>query len=84
MLVAHGHGGGGLTWIDRSILVLDDSEHPEAGDHDDADQLQPDAQPLHGGVAQEQAALVLLQTPGDLLLEPATTKRVGDAVKRWF
>ena len=64
----------GLTWIDRVEVVLDDGDHPDARHHSYTDQLQADVQPLHGGVAKEQAALVLLQTPGDLLLKPGTTK----------
>lgn len=66
--------GSGLTRIDRLELMLDDCESPEAGYHGDADQLQADVQPLHGGFAEEPAALVLLQTPGVLLHKPAAKK----------
>lgn len=54
--------------------MLHDGDHPEARHHSNANQLQADVQPLHGGVAKEQAALVLLQTSGDLILKPGTTK----------
>lgn len=53
--------------------MLDDSNHTEAGYYSDTNQLQADVQPLHGGVAEEQAALVLFQAPGALLLKSATT-----------
>lgn len=52
--------------------MLDHSDHPEAAHHGYADQLQADVQPLPRGVAQEQAALVELQAPGDLVLKPGT------------
>ncbi len=61
-----------LTWINRFKLVLDDGDHSEARYHNNTNELQPDVQPLHGGVAEEHAALTLLQTPGALLLKPAT------------
>lgn len=67
-----GQGQTHQTRIDRVILVLDDSNHGKAGHHSNANQLQADAQPLAGGVAKEQAALVLLQTLGDLLFKPGT------------
>lgn len=67
-----------LTWINRTKLVLDHSDHAEARHHSDANQLQADVQPLHGGVAKEQAALVLLQTFSTLLLKPGRTERIGD------
>lgn len=62
-----------LTWIHRRKLVLDDSDRAKARYHSNANQLQADVQPLHGGIAEEQAALVPLQPPGALLLKPATT-----------
>ena len=65
-----------LTRVDGFELVLDDGDHADARHHDNADHLQADVQPLHGGVAKEQTALVLLQTPLVLLLKSrATTDR---------
>lgn len=51
--------------------MLHHSDGPEAAHHGHADQLQPDVEPLHGGRAEEAAALVELQPPGVFLLEPA-------------
>lgn len=58
-----------LTWVNRMKLVLDDGNPPEACHHSYSNQLQTDVQPLHGGIAEKQAALVLLQTFSALLLK---------------
>ena len=60
--------------------MLDDGDRAEARHHGDSDKLQTDVQPLHGGVAQEQAALVLLQTPGDFLLKPGPTTEIKKSI----
>lgn len=52
--------------------MLDHGDCPEAAHHGDADQLQADVEPLHGGRAEEAAALVQLQAPGVFLLKPET------------
>ena len=60
-----------LTWVYRAVVVLEDGDGADAGNQGDPDQLQADVQPLHGGVAYEQAALVVVQAPHALLLKPA-------------
>lgn len=61
--------------------MLHHSDGPEAAHHSHADQLQPDVEPLHGGCAEEAAALVELQAPGVFFLEPAEGERT-DRVKK--
>lgn len=63
-----------LTWIDRTVLVLNDSYHPKTCHYSDTNQLQADVQPLHGSTAKKQASLVLLQTPGALPFKPEAKK----------
>lgn len=63
-----------LTWIDRTVLVLNDSYHPKTCHYSDTNQLQADVQPLHGSTAKKQASLVLLQTPGTLPFKPEAKK----------
>lgn len=55
--------------------MLHHGDGPEAAHHGHADQLQPDVEPLHGGRAEEAAALVELQAPGVFFLEPAEGQR---------
>lgn len=50
--------------------MLDHGDSPQAAHHSDADQLQADVQPLHGGCAEEAAALVQLKAPGVFFLKP--------------
>lgn len=52
--------------------MLDHGDCPQAAHHGDTDQLQADVQPLHGGRAEEAAALVQLQAPGVFFLKPGT------------
>lgn len=58
--------------------MLDDSDHPQDTHHSNTNQLQADVQPLHGGIAQELASLVQVQTLSALLLKPRTTKKVTE------
>lgn len=56
--------------------MLEDSDQRQAGHHSDSDHLQADVQPLHGSVAQEKTALVLLQTSNVFLHKPGKPQTV--------
>lgn len=61
--------------------MLHHSDGSEAAHHSHADQLQSDVEPLHGGCAEEAAALVEFQAPGVFFLEPAEGKRTESSKK---
>lgn len=60
-----------LTWVNGFELMLDHSDHTDAGYYSDTNHLQPNVQPLHGSVTVEETALILFQAPLILLLKPA-------------
>lgn len=70
----------GPTGINWSDLVLDHSNYTNSSHYSDADHLQPNVQPLRGSVTDEHTALVLIQPPFILLLEPAHLKKLGNDV----
>lgn len=79
-----GQGQTHQTRIHGAEPVLDHGDRPEARHHRHPDQLQAHVQPLRGGAAQEQAALVLLQAFGTFLLEPTKQVGIGSARKTRF
>lgn len=60
-----------LTWIDGFELMLDHSDHADAGYYGNTNHLQPNVQPLHGSITVEETSLILFYTPLILLLKSA-------------